>query len=481
MKLTNSVGFFNKILFNHLYILCTLSLLILSCSKNEFSVNKKQNIYSTNPISSLTSSSCSGFTLIKPEVDFLFLWDNTSSTFFINEQSKQALNNTIALISTRFNYHILMAPLVGSGNNSAYLAVENENGLSTSAKSMVVPQDQASQKLGTFPTSTVSAEDGLQRTYDLINNNRSNGIFRNKAYTIVVLMSNGDDIIFNGSNVDPWANDQHLYAMRDNFVYLRDIILQSEQFRFISLVSFSACQSGFRQNYTYKKMSGLIYNSKIPSQNDQNGRPYPDSYDICTTSFIHLFDGINDGIQSSLLAHIYDAWPISSSSGLTFNPSKIYVKKNTGAVIPEVSGPPGPGFKYLGYTTRNTRILPTPGEPFTGHLIELYGTSKVNYPECLVVTTETPVDYYGYVQLQTKPVISTIKLKINGVTISQSTVNGWDYIGYKENQNLKILGSNDYTPATPEFNKTGYILKVYGSAVYNNGAVIDVTYDPAGI
>lgn len=460
------------------FITSFVFLLLFSCSKSEFAPIKKKDATKINAASVSLAKSCSAFTLIKPPVDFLFLWDNTSSQVFVTPQTKQALNNTIALISTRFDYHILMAPLIGSGNNNAYLAVENQSGLNASAASMIVPQDQAAQKLSTFPSSSASSEDGLQRSYDLINNNRANGIFRNNAYVVVVLMSNGDYYHFNGANTDPIITDQHIDALRDNFVMLRDS-LEAEQFRFITLVPFTSCQSGFKQNYSYKKMSGLLYNSKTPPRDDQRGRPYPDSYDICSTDFLHLFDGINNTIQDSLISHVYDAWPISSNSSLTFNPNRIEVTKSNGVTIPAVSGPSSSGFRYIGYTTRDTRLLPTPGEPFTGHMIELYGSSRVTYPECLIVKTESPMDYYGYVHLQTRPVVNTIELTINGAVIPQSSTNGWEYIGYNSNLNLKITGPGNYTSAHDGLYKTGYFLRVNGNAVYSNGASVNVTYDPS--
>lgn len=455
------------------------TLLLSSCSKESFAPKKNQDSFSASSVQSSSASQCAGFTLVKPPVDFLFLWDNTSSQYFVNDQTKQALNNTIALVSNRFDYHIMMAPLVGSGNSSAFLVAENPNGLTSSALNMLVPQSDAASRLGSFPTSTQSNEKGLERVNQLISNNRSNHIFRQNSYVIIVLMSNGDDLVYtNNGLVNGPATNNYIEQQKNTLFSLKNA-MSSEQMRFISLVAFNACQSGFKANYSYKKMSDLVYIDS--GAYDQAGRPFPDSYDICSTGFIHLFDGINNAIQDVLINHVYDAWPISSNAQLTFNPDTIKVKKSNGQEFFPVSGPGnGSGFRYIGYTSRNTRLLPTPGEPFTGHMIELYDSARVTYPECLIVETETPIEYYGYVHLQAKPVVNTIKLVINGTTISQSTTNGWEYIGYKSSQNLKIVGPTNDSPASPALNKTGYFLKLRGSAIYSNGASVNVTYDPAG-
>lgn len=459
-------------------------ILMTACSKEEFSVNKKRESSVTSPIAHYTSSKCANFTLIKPPVDFLFLWDNSSSQLFVTPETKSALNNTINLIAAeRFDYHIMLAPLIGTGTSNSALVVENTNGLSSTVVSnLVVPQSSAVSILDSMPSQAGSGEEGLQRALDLISQNQSNGIFRDNAYTIIVLMSNGDDIKTTTEGFyDGPATQSYITSIKNQLISVRDNQLHSKQFRFISLVAHSACQTGFRNNYSYKTMSKLIYETpytnSIPSPTDQAGDTSPDSYDICTTSFLHLFDGVNNSITAVLLKHKYQYWPITLNPSASFNPNKITVVKDNGQVLSE--NDPN-GFSYIGYATRNTRIEPTVGEPVTGHLIQLYGTGMVTYPECLIVNTESPVDYYGYVQMDNQPVESSINLIINGKEISQSTTNGWEYIGYKQNQNIKILSpAEPDTPGTPALNQTGYFLKLHGSAIYSNGAVVEIVYDPS--
>ena len=133
----------------------------------------------------------------------------------------------------------------------------------------------------------------------------------------------------------------------------------------------------------------------------------------------------------------------------------------------------------------DTRYEPTSGESFTGYVVKLYGSARVTYPECIQVKTQTPKEYYGYINMTAKPVESSIVVQINGKTISKSTSNGWELIKsngqprFYDNKNIKITSPTDYSEATPAVNRSGYFLKLNGSAVYSNGAAIEVFYDPA--
>ena len=113
------------------------TLVIASCAKEEFLAKKSQDSFSAPLTFSNNATVCSQFTLIKPRVDFLFLWDNTSSQTFVTNETKAALSNTINYISDRFDFHILMAPLVplpGSGiDDVAYLITSSTFGLGQSA------------------------------------------------------------------------------------------------------------------------------------------------------------------------------------------------------------------------------------------------------------------------------------------------------------------------------------------------------------
>lgn len=238
-------------------------------------------------------------------------------------------------------------------------------------------------------------------------------------------------------------------------------------------------------------MYGAYYTGGVSSPTDQAGRSTADSYNICDVSdFSRVFDGVNNSIQDQVIAHKYNYWPVATSGASTIDPNEITVTKNTGDTYqllqePVASGTDGFTFQNS-VQTQNTRYLPTPGEPFNGYLIKLYGAAQVTYPECMTVTTQTPKEWFGYVNIQNKPIESSIALKINGQAISQSSSNGWELIKesgqpkYHQSFNIKINGPGDYTPAFPALNKSGYFLKLNGNAVYSNGANIEINFLPTG-
>lgn len=462
-----------------------LLLLFSSCGQQEFATPKATDQFQTDALTYDSSNLCTGYTHIKPPVDILFLWDNSSSQYFVTPETKKALNNTINYVSSKFDYHILLAPLIKpTTGDPRYLVAATEDSLTTAAKSILIPQSQAQNRIN-FAPAGASSEAGAQRAIDIINQNRSNGIFRQNAHTIVVVMSNGDDNSYSSTFSSTYAANLHITSKSNDLINLRDNVLHAHQLRFISLVAFTACQTGFKQNYVYREIAKNLYRSKptngdLPT--DQDGKTLPDSYNICTTDFNQLFDGVNNSITDVLLKHVYNYWPIGQTSEANFDPGTITVsKKVNGQTIQTLSQSSTNGFQYVGYrSNQNTRIEPSVGEPYTGYMIKLNGTGQATYPECVVVKTQRPASYYGYIQLHSKPLESTIKVTINGNTIQQSTANGWNYVGYSANKNIKIKSPTEPNVAgTPAENYTGYFLQLHGDAIYTNGADIKVIYDPA--
>ncbi len=462
-----------------------LLLLSIACGQQEFATPKQTDSFSTSPLKYDSSYLCTGYTHIKPPVDILFLWDNSGSQYFVNPETKQALNNTINYVSSKFDYHILLAPLIPpAGSDPQYLVAASPDNLAVAALNKMIPQSEATNRIN-FPPAGSTLEAGATRALEVIRDNISNGIFRQNAHTIVVLMSNGDDNSYKGTYSSTLAREQYIQSSTSDLISLRDNTLHAMQLRFISLVAFTACQTGFTANYVYREISKRIYQS--PPANgerptDQSGKALPDSYNICTTEFNHLFDGINNSITDVLLKHVYNYWPIGHNSQTSFDPGTIEVTKEVnGQVVSRLNRSSTNGFEYVGYkVNQNTRIEPTPGEPYTGYLIKLNGDAKAVYPECVVIKTQRPASYYGYIQLHSKPIVSTVKLYINGNFIPQSSTNGWTYVGYYKNKNIKVKSpSEPSTPGEPAENYTGYFLQMHGNAIYTNGAQIKVIYDPA--
>lgn len=466
--------------------------------------------------------------MIKPKVDFLFLWDNSTSSVFINDSTKQALNRTIDNISSRFDYHVLMAPLmVGNTdplNFQAKLISENTNGLSSDALNLKIDRTLAAQSLN-FSYSSGSKEEGIERAIDLIKGNVSNGIFRANSYVYVVLMSNQDDSSWEKFPVAEVDRQNYLNAQEKEILCLRGnhvpqsgnctgINLNSIQLRFMTITAFNPSGAGnscggigsWDKGTTYQEISKRVYSAPYNvggqieyRQSDQNTRSDGmfDAYDICSqSSFSNIFDGINASINDTLIRHKYNYWPVASSGATSIDPEEIRVFKD-GVEMPKLTSPipmGASGFTFNNYVqTVNTRYEPTAGEPFTGYVVRLYGDAVVTYPECIRVQTQNPKEWFGFINLQTKPVESSIQLKINGQIVSQSSTNGWQLVkssgqpAYFNSKNIKIEGpgsfcpsnSTTYCPATPALNKSGYFLQLFGTAVYSNGATIEVIYDPS--
>lgn len=76
---------------------------------------------------------------------------------------------------------------------------------------------------------------------------------------------------------------------------------------------------------------------------------------------------------------------------------------------------------------------------------------------------------FNYVVIDGDPVESSIVVKKNGATVPKSTTNGWSFVGYKSNQPIS------YYPQLSNF-KSGYMIKMNGTAEYSGTDVINVTF-----
>jgi hypothetical protein len=524
--------------FTPLFLALLIAVGISSCGEESFSTKSNTDGLVTNTVTTSTTSSCASFTLVKPKVDFLFLWDNSTSTVFINDETKTALANVVQNISNRFDYHIMLAPLVidsdSSTNHQARLIASNTNGLTGEAISMMIPSSNASSVLSGFDAAGSSLESGVSRSFNLIDNNVSNGIFRPGSYLYIIVMSNQDDNSWAngeshpaGSQRTEYVNKQteKLLCLRGNYLpssgTCKGKSLNSTQLRLMNITSFtndaSSCSgvSNVTKGETYQAVSKILYQepykiwtesdgiSNLSSASEITGTDYSrqsdqsersdglfDSYDLCSlSSFSSIFDGINNTIEQVIIQHKYNYWPVATSGAASIDPAEVEVFKD-GKVISKLEEPVtdtgANGFSFTNSVqTVNTRYEPTAGESFTGYVVKLYGSARVSYPECMEVKTKTPKEYFGYINLTSKPVESSIVVKLNGADVPQSTTNGWELIKengspkFYDNLNIKIVSPSDYTEAAPAVNKSGYMLKLYGTAIYSNGMAIEVFYDPA--
>lgn len=474
-----------------------------SCGKDEFVAKTENQVKKALGSISSTSQGCAGVTKVKPPVDILFVFDNSSSTSFINSNTKTALLSTIQQVSQNFDYHVVVAPLIYNGNDNFPIVASSPTGLGS-----VLGQIVAADNI-TFPSSVAGTpydvggtEKGLKRVVDIIKNNMNNGIFRKKAYTVVVMVSNGDDNDYTIScpQCSP-TNDQYNYYKGEIQKFTKRYsdsvnggtytsptyvgtfqavpnLLASPQFHFISVVSQTTGNGSIRGD-RYMRMSQDTWNYVFPSDQRSFGWNTIDLASYTTNS--NIFSWVNSLIQAVIQGHEYDYWPVSSANPKNFDPTKLVVTKN-GTLLTQGDLLNGYVFEDV-YQTKDTRYLPTAGEPYTGYLIKLFGNGKVKYnsatgqADCMTVTTTAPPQYFGYVDLLKQPKLETVDLKINGTSIPQSSTNGWTYYGYSPSLNIQVKSPTDDTPETnPGVYRSGYFLKLSGTAVYTNGDAIQINY-----
>ncbi len=509
-------------------------LLTQNCGDEQFST-LSQTGGAQHDIEKNNSYYCAKYTLVKPKVDFLFLWDNSSSSTFINPETKRALIKTIELVSENFDYHIFLAPLIGSGNSKASLITSTQDGLSQSAKNIHINKNESSSALDKISSAIASGskEQGLRRTVNLISNNITNGIFRRDSYIVIVLMSNEDDNSFY-EGLYPTSQDREEYTsnmLNKLTCHLESSNnqcsnkLESLQIRFVSLVAHStgsACSKSDASTRAgvYIEFSKRVYNKQSLDISASNSTDYPDSFDICSRDdFTNIFDEVYNTIKLTLLKHKYNYWPIGVPDNFPVDENKIIVKKD-GVNIQKITEDQGnngiSGYSYedVVLQNQNTRYEPSSGEPITGKLIKLHNDARVIYPQCLSVYVETRKRTFGYIRIAKRPALptenypETISIWKNKEKLEESNINGWKLLlddngnpSEFNNKNLTILNpvhkcndsnrpsscncqglkTTDYCPNndTHAIRQNGYFVQLFGTAIYEDGDLIELRYIPS--
>jgi hypothetical protein len=490
--------------------LLLLTIFLTNCGKEVFVARTQNESSSINPSAISSTQGCANFTKVKPPVDMLFVVDNSGSANLMSPNLKTAIQSTISTVSQEFDYHIMVAPLIDVGTDSTLPVVASSpTGLAPSVISRLVAPENIS--FFSTPQQGGADEKGFQRVINLINNNRSNGIFRTGAYTITVLISNGNDTdyVINTAcpqcppNPDNYTN--RLTDLRKFTKQYKDAVepwnstlLNSPQFYFMTLVCHSIGPNCPGTGLRYKSMSKDIHNYVFGTGvTDTAG---VNTFDIANNvNFTSLFAGVNASIQSIILEHKYDYWPVSLSNN--FDRNSVIVRKN-GTTL--TKGDTANGFTLypdlMANTsappvTQNTRYEPTPGEPFTGYLVKLYGDARIQFnanqlkPDCLEITTSAPKQWFGYFSISRNPDMNTLVVRKNGVTIPLSDM---QLLGYNANFNIQIActesydGSscvpanvNSYTGGSPGVSRSGYIIRLKSNWIFSSGDRIDIDYKPA--
>lgn len=454
------------------YIWPLVLVLSFGCSKEEFTSAPRTESIIANPVEVFQNLTCANSSTIKPPVDILYVVDNSLSSGYINATVKDQIRQTIQSISQEFDYRVMVAPLLPDGQSDTFRPVITNNAASLSGSINVVSLEGLpffAQPLGG------NHEEGFKRTHDLISINRSNGIFRNQAHTLIVLVSNGDDKETEscGGGGYCFTDPVKMNTAVQRYTNLR-VSLQAKQLRLFTLVAHSSCQSGWTIGQRYKTIS-----QRVANESNSPAISSTDSYDLCANNY-SIYAGVNSSIREIVVPHTYNRWQISSSTTSNLIVQRVDKLSATGqSTFIDPSQ-----YTCCSSGTLPTRILPTVGENQTGTFIDLSPSAHVTYPDCLVVKTNTPTEYYGYAVLPTQPRPETIVVRVRGSNVPQSSTNGWEYEGYRVSQNIKVNADGTANNTNP-INRTGYFIKLNGAhpngAIYASGETLEVFYTPAPI
>lgn len=476
--------------------LLLLILLLSSCSENiPFTVQTQKEIFVTNGVQTYSSTICGNSTVHKPKVDILFVVDNSTSInpAYASADLKNSITNIVSQVSNNFNYHAYIVPLLTFAGENPQLVVSDMVGIGAGAPTPIgLNSVDIAQYLNN--TQPGGSELGFQRVRDVINSNISNGIFRNEVHTLVVMVSNGDDT---DNLYDQYGNmiATNYYARLNdlkNFTKKSGVTtLQALTFRFFSVVAHSACQNGFIKGSRYMQMSKDLY--AYSESTDQGNTTWPDSYNICTGSINNIFTSISSVLPTTVVNHTYNYWPakVTNNTVIDFNPSAIVVKKVTQSGIIDIPSNNINGYQFMNAHQTNLNIRETPAvssdypaENLTGFFVQLYGSAKVNSPECLSVQIQDPQEFFGYSVVSNNPDLNETVIKKNGVIVPKQvggSGDGWSFQGFSPSQNKRITGPGDFTPHPNGVYATGYVFKFNGNSYYTNEDIISIEYKQTGV
>ncbi|MFP5385402.1 MAG: hypothetical protein ACLGHN_04945 [Bacteriovoracia bacterium] len=455
---------------------------LVGCGGEEFGTAPQSTKQTPNALTNYSHSSCSTFTLIRPKVDVLYVVDNSSSNYYIPDQVKSALGQTVNSLSSSFDFRVIGTPLLEtSQGNADFQVMTNSSDLSG------IPSDARRITSASYfsffsnaPTS--GAEKGLGRLVSFLNAHQ-NALIRRESHLVVVLVSNGRDAEVED---DPFGTGQTVLNTTNwnaRLTSLRNIktSLDSLQLRLISVTAHThACKPGWRgSEKSYIKMSKQLYADSGATDNPAK----QDAHDLCNSE-TNIFEPINNSIQQVLIPHQYRYWPITFAENdemVSLNEIRVHKVSSNGTSV-ELTRNTDWTYEYKNPAENmNTRELPTPGEPvFGSHFIRF--SNLLVYPDCVLVTSVSRTEYFGFVVLPQKPVVSSINLRINGRTIPQSSTNGWsDLTSSATTRNIKV----PYPAAgdeNPPVIRTGFMLQLNGASnYYKSGDNVEVNYIPAGI
>ncbi len=458
-----------------------LLLALVGCGKEQFGGAPQSSSSEVQGLTKYVQDSCSQMTLIKPQVDILYVVDNSASNTYISSSIKNTILKTVDSISKDFDYRVIGTGVLpeGSSPNSHFQVLTNSTLSPYNGSNRILTASQFDFFEGSV--SGGAAEAGLKRTIEFINANRSgsNPVFRQGANLLVVLFSNGRDteVEVQSQFNDSTTVNTSVYNARLASLRAIKTNLSLANLRMLSVTAHSACQSGWKDSSkSYKNMAKSLYLDSGATDSSSQ-----DSYDLCSSSVVSgVFQDVNRSIQKVIIPHKYLYWPITFTSSDNIDLNTMQVRVGSSLLVRNSE------YTYIdnaSLSTYNTRISPSIGEPTNArHLIQFTPGNEVEYPNCVTITSSSKVEYFGYIVLPREPKPETIVVRINGVDIPKSGTNGWSYIGNATKSNVKVqfAGCNcDLTPAIP---KSGFMIQLNGTGnYYKSGDSVEAFYVGSGI
>lgn len=460
-------------------------LVLAGCGAEQFGTTPQSNGSQQDQLQTFQQTSCAGKTLIKPEVDILYVVDNSTSTYFVSQDIKNAIQNTINSISTQFDYRVIGTPLLATAGGNQDYQVLSESALPSS-----VPASKkvSSASQFTFFQNLVTdqQEAGLERVRSFIADHSSAigspKLLRKGAYLFIVLVSNGrdTDVEIQQLNVSGTTQTPE-FANRKAALLNLKASLESQQFRMFSVTANTKC-SPVRDGYTSSEKSYAAMSQALFQANGFAWEQDADHFDLCSSNGIGtVFSRVNAEIQQIIIPHSYKyAVASNTNADIDTQAGRIQVLKvNNGVTTPMTSG-----WSYYENTggSVETRVnkdtgATIPGEPTTARHLVKFDSPYITYPDCVSVTALSNLEYFGFVVLPKAPKLDTVILKINGAQVPASSSNGWSYIG-QQTRNIKVQhnGYSDQPVAT----RSGYMLQLNGSNnYYKSGDNVQINYVPA--
>lgn len=351
-----------------------------------------------------TSAVAGQYVYIKPKLDLVIFQDDSDSLYNAMGQLKPQLQSFLASLDSNWDYRVVVMPLLRSN-------------LPMSAKIVIA--------------SDCSGVSGVGRCLGPGDVSYFNSVYGDAGWITTQNSATGN-------------TDLGFQNMKTNIqsVLPAASFLRSDALKAFMVVSNGEDVSGVNlsnsANYAYR------------ADGAQTGYNYS-SYDFVTSfnDYLSYFSGLKSSLSLSKFYSVVAAQNYSScwGGGRTYQ-GKRYMDLAT----------------YLGMDVTNHYSV--------GVSVDLCNNGLQTVLNDLQTSLKTVVQTveFNYVVISTsdQPDPNTIVIKKNGVTIPQSSTNGWQYVGYRTGT------TSDYP--TLGNTRTGYMVQLFGSAKFQGTDSISVDY-----